>query len=155
MQCLSHRHGGSTLLLVWPFTRTAATTASADSSLRLPPSPFQAQGEVSPGKNALLPCTTDEFTSPILDHKSFADACPLALIDAASYPILVHRLAGSLHASSPRSVALPQLRFTSFAMVSLREDLHLQECAHAGRTNKKGASCDAPLKPSWVFPAVY
>jgi hypothetical protein len=27
------------------------------------------------------------------------------------------------------------LRFTSFAVVSLREDLHLQECAHAGRTS--------------------
>jgi hypothetical protein len=30
-----------------------------------------------------------------------------------------------------------QLRFTSFAVVSLREDLHLQDCAHAGRTCKK------------------
>ena len=34
----------------------------------------------------------------------------------------------------------PQLRFTSFAVVSLREDLHLQECAHAGRTKKKPAA---------------
>jgi hypothetical protein len=40
------------------------------------------------------------------------------------------------HASSPRSVALPQLRFTSLAVVSLREDLHLRERAHAGRTIK-------------------
>jgi YD repeat-containing protein len=54
----------------------------------------------------------------------------------AFYPVLVHRLEGSLHASSPRSVALPQLRFTSLAVVSLREDFHLQECAHAGRTRK-------------------
>ena len=30
-----------------------------------------------------------------------------------------------------------QLRFTSLAVVSLREDLHLRECAHAGRTSKK------------------
>ena len=29
---------------------------------------------------------------------------------------------------------LTQLRFASFAMTSLWEDLHLQECAHAGRT---------------------
>jgi hypothetical protein len=28
------------------------------------------------------------------------------------------------------------LRFTSFAVVNSREDLHLQDCAHAGRTNK-------------------
>ena len=27
-----------------------------------------------------------------------------------------------------------QLRFTSLTVTSLREDLHLQECAHAGRT---------------------
>ena len=44
----------------------------------------------------------------------------------------------TLHASSPRSVTLPQLRFASFAVASSREDLHLQECAHAGRT-KHGA----------------
>ena len=42
----------------------------------------------------------------------------------------------TLHASSPRSVTLPQLRFTSFAVASLREDLHLQECARAGRTKQ-------------------
>ncbi|MFN8960417.1 MAG: hypothetical protein ACK5YV_02475, partial [Betaproteobacteria bacterium] len=60
-----------------------------------------------------------------------------ALTGTAFYPVLVHRLAGSLHASSPRSVTLPQLRFTSLTVVSLREDLHLQECAHAGRTKKK------------------
>ncbi|WP_232316963.1 hypothetical protein, partial [Candidatus Burkholderia verschuerenii] len=34
----------------------------------------------------------------------------------------------------PRSVALPQLRFTSLAVVNLPRDLHPQECAHAGRT---------------------
>jgi hypothetical protein len=30
-----------------------------------------------------------------------------------------------------------QLRFASFAVINLREDLHLQECAPAGRTEKK------------------
>ena len=30
-----------------------------------------------------------------------------------------------------------QLRFASFAVINLREDLHLRECAHAGRTMKK------------------
>ena len=29
-----------------------------------------------------------------------------------------------------------QLRFTSLTVTSSREDLHLQECAHAGRTQK-------------------
>ena len=30
-----------------------------------------------------------------------------------------------------------QLRFASFAVINLREDLHLQECARAGRTKEK------------------
>jgi hypothetical protein len=33
-------------------------------------------------------------------------ACPLALLGSAFYPVLVHRLADSLHASSPHSVPL-------------------------------------------------
>ena len=50
----------------------------------------------------------------------------------------------TLHAFSPRwSVTLPQLRFISFAVASLREDLHLQECAHAGCT-KKGPDYSGP-----------
>ena len=72
-----------------------------------------------------------------LDHESFAVSCLLALIGNASYPIFVHRLAGLLHASFPHSVTLMQLRFASFAVVNLREDFHLQDCAHAGRTKKK------------------
>ena len=70
--------------------------------------------------------------------------CPLALLGNAFYPILVHRLAASLHASSPQSVTLVQLRFTSFAVINLRWDLHPQECAHAGRTTKKPGSLWIP-----------
>ena len=47
----------------------------------------------SPGKNALLLCTTAGFTPLRLDHESFAISCPLALLGSAFYPILVHRLA--------------------------------------------------------------
>ena len=45
-----------------------------------------------------------------------------------------NRLTDSLHTSFPRSVTLAQLCFTSLAVVSSREDFHLQDCAHAGRT---------------------
>ena len=62
--------------------------------------------------------------------------CPLALVGIASYPVLVHRPAASIHASSPHSVALMQLRFTSLTVTSLWRDLHPQECAHAGRTTR-------------------
>jgi hypothetical protein len=55
----------------------------------------------------------------------------------ASYPVLVHRLAVSLHASSPHSVTLVQLRFVSSAVVNSREDFHLQDRAHVlGAHNK-------------------
>lgn len=43
-----------------------------------------------------------------------------------------------LHASSPHSVTLMQLRFTSFAVINSRRDFHPQACAHAGRTSDKG-----------------
>jgi len=93
---------------------TGTTTTSADFSLRQRPSGFHPQGEISPGKNALLRCTTAGSTPPRLYHESFAVLGPLALLGSAFYPVLVHRLAASLHASSPHSVALMQLRFTSF-----------------------------------------
>ena len=70
----------------------------------------------------------------------FAECCLLALLGIASYPVLVHRLAASLHASSPHSVTLMQLRFASFAVANLREDFHLQDRAHAGRTTKNPQS---------------
>jgi len=43
----------------------------------------------------------------------------------------------TIHASLPHSVTLMQLHFTSFVVINLQRDLHPQECAHAGRTNKK------------------
>jgi|GEM_PF-6785306 len=54
-----------------------------------------------------------------------------------------------LHASSPRSVALTQLRFTSFVVINLRRGLLLQECAQHGRTRKRHPqvpSCFVPLR---------
>jgi len=61
--------------------------------------------------------------------------CLLALLGCASYLVLVHRLTVSFHASFPRSVTLTQLHFFSLAVVSSREDFHLQDRAHAGRTH--------------------
>jgi len=101
------------------------------------PSPFQAQGEISPGKNALLHCTTAGFTPLPLGHESFAVIGPLALVGSASSPVLVHRYAVAIHASFLRSVTLPQLRFTSLAVASSRRDFLPLECAHAGRTKEK------------------
>ena len=65
---------------------------AADFSRHVSMSPFQVQGEISPGKNALLHHTTAAFTPPRFDHKSFADFCPFALLGSALYAVLVHRL---------------------------------------------------------------
>jgi len=72
-----------------------------------------------------------------LDHESFAVLGPLALVSIAFYPVLVHRPAASLRASSPHSVTLVQLRFASLDVINSRWDFHPQECAHAGRTQTK------------------
>jgi hypothetical protein len=73
------------------------------------------------------------LTPPPLGHKSFAVLGPLALVGCAFYPALVHRPA----ASSPHPVTLMQLRFASLAVTSSQRDFHPQECAHAGRTQRK------------------
>src|SRR5476651_1270081 len=102
--------------------------------------PFRHEARSPQVRAHSFPAQPPDLHRLIFDHKSFAVSCPLALIGSASYPILVHRLAVSIHASSPRSVTLPQLRFTSFAVVSSRRDFHPQECAHAGRTRKRSRS---------------
>jgi hypothetical protein len=121
----------------WPAKDASQVAGYADLSLRVPTSPFQAQGEISPGKNAPLHGTTAGSTPPRLDHESFAVYGPFALLGNVFYPVLVHRLAASLHASSPHSVTLMPLRFASFAVINSRWDLRPQECAHAGRAIKK------------------
>ena len=110
--------------------------AAADFSLRVTTSPFQAQGEISPGKNALLLCTTAGFTPLRLDHESFAISCPLALLGSAFYPILVHRLADYdprflPTLGHPHAVALHFIRRDQ-----LTAGLHPQECARAGHKAK-------------------
>ena len=67
------------------------------------------------------------------------------------YPFLVHRPAVSFHASFPHSVTLMQLRFPSFTVVSLREDFHLQDRAHAGRTTKPRHGAWSVTSDSFCF----
>ena len=102
-----HRTCASTLLLVRPFAPCwRLLRPRLTSRLRLAPPPFQARSEISPGKNAILPRTTAGSTPLPLGHKSFAVVCLLALVNVASYPVLVHRLTVSLCTSFPRSVTL-------------------------------------------------
>jgi len=91
----------------------------------------------------------------ILDHESFAVIGPLALIGTASNPVSVRRPTVSLHASFPRSVALPQLRFASIAMVNSWEDFHLQGVRHAGRNRVGGGVAPAVLPHHRTYGSVY
>ena len=126
--------------------------------------PFRRKARSPQVRYAPLHRTTAGSTPPRLGHESFAVIGPLALLGSALYPVPAIRpipgahpsgaslrlfkiapgdfVVGSrftLHASSPRSVTLPQLRFTSLAVISSWRDFHPQGCAHAGRTNKKRA----------------
>ena len=114
----------------------AATTASADPSLRLATPAFRPPDEVFLGQNPLPHCATAGFTPLRPDHESFAEFGTLTLLGNAFCRALVHRLAASFHASSPHSVALMPARFASFAVINLREGFHLQKYARAGRTKK-------------------
>ena len=109
--------------------------ASADFSRRLPASPFQVRGEISPDKSTGLHHTTAGSTTSTLDHESFAVICPLALIDIASYPISVRRPVIAFPASFSLDLAVETLRFPWFSVTRSPEDLHLQVSARDGRTN--------------------
>src|SRR5690606_18936846 len=94
-------------------------------------------GEGSPGKGS------HSFAAQPPDLRHFALITRASRFTARSpclaAPSIRFLFIGSqltLHASFPRSVALTQLRFTSFAVINLWRDLHPQECAHAGRTIK-------------------
>ena len=125
------------LLLLWPFAPyrqllwPLLTPRSAS-----PRRPFSHEARSPQVRTRSFTAQPPDLRRLSLDHKSFAECCLLALLGTASYPVLVHRLAVSLHASFPHSVALMQLRFASFAVANLREDFHLQDRAHAGRTTK-------------------
>ena len=54
--------------------------------------PFRHKAGLPQVRAALLHHTTAASTPPLLDHKSFAVRCPLALISSAFYAVLVHRL---------------------------------------------------------------
>lgn len=136
MQCSLHRHGVKHSFSFGPSPGLRLLRPLLTSRSGLRRRPFRRKTRSPQVRTQSFPAQPPDLRRLILDHKSFTVHCPLALIGVAFYPVLVHRLAVSLHVSSPRSVALPQLRFASLAVVSLREDLHLQDCAHAGRTAK-------------------
>ena len=136
MSSVTHSRSVLRSCLVASAAPAPATTTSADFSLRHSRRPFRHEARSPQVRTHSFTAQPPDLRRLTLDHESFAVSGPLALVGTAFYPVRVPRLAASLHASSPHSVALMQLRFASFAVINSREDLHLQECAHAGRTKK-------------------
>ncbi len=134
MHCTSKRHGRRLSFSFGPSPCRQLLRPLLTSRSAFPRRPFSHEARSPQVRTRSFPAQPPDLRHLSLDHESFAERCPLALLGSALYPVLVHRLAVSLHASSPHSVALMQLRFTSFAVANLREDFHLQDRAHAGRT---------------------
>ena len=82
-----------------------ATTTSADFSLPADTlaSPFQAQSEISPGKNADLPCTTAGFTLPGLWSRELRDHW-------LARPVRPRLVSGSVYVSPQVRSPLPSCR---------------------------------------------
>ncbi len=144
MPSVRHRSADETLLLVRPFASRLLRPLLTSHSVS-PRRPFSRKAGSPRVRTHSFTAHPPDLRHLSLGHKSFAVFCPLALLGGAFYPVLVHQVAVSLHASSPRSVALPQLRFASLAVTSSRWDLHPQECARAGRTKSRGENPAASM----------
>ena len=101
-------------------------------------SPFQARGEISPGKNIGLRRVTTGSTQPRFDHESFAVLRPLALLGCACYPVSVRWPAVSFPASFTPASRSDALRFSSVAVVNSWADFHRRVDVHAGHTEREG-----------------
>jgi hypothetical protein len=78
----------------------------------------------------------------------FAIICSLVRPGRPRYPVLVHRAATLLHASSGRRLAMTPLRFANPSPPSgWIEDFHLQAVDHARHT-KKAPRCGAKVLPT-------
>lgn len=125
----------------------AATTASADSS-RGPcrRRPFRRKARSPQVRASLFDARLSDLRRRALATRASRSFARSPCSSAPRIRFLFISPSSSLRASSPRSVALPQLRFASFTLASSREDFHLRMDAHAGRTNEtRPASLRASL----------
>ena len=101
----------------WPCGRLSPSALPSDTA------------QISWGKPSFLPRTSAGFTVTALDGYGLCDILPARPAVAASYPVAVRRITGSLHASFRRSLAVPPLRFASASPPSgCTGDFHPQNC---------------------------
>ncbi len=108
------------------------------------PSPFQARGEISPGKTAFRPCTTAGSTPPRLGHESFAVHGPLALLGAASIRFLFIGPQVTLHASLPTVGRPPAVALRFARRDQLTEGLTPSRTRPCWAHHEKGAGSLRP-----------
>ena len=120
--------------------------AAADFSLRDTPSPFQALGEISPGKTPRLSLHERRIYGPSPWSRELRGRLP-ARPEAA-------RLTSGFCTSPRRSrytaafsdaLTVVTLRFTRVVATNSPEDFHLLADSHAGHTNQRGASSWLPV----------
>ena len=94
--------------------------------------------QTSRGKSDNLPRTTAESTATVLDGSGLRHQWLARPTVSASYPVLVHRLACSLHASFRPRLATTPLRFTFLRLHQARTGTSTpQTIKHARHTIKK------------------
>src|SRR5918996_3770345 len=125
--------------------------AAADFSLRDTPSPFQALGEISPGKTPRLSLHERRIYGPSPWSRELRGRLP-ARPEAA-------RLTSGFCTSPRRSrytaafsdaLTVVTLRFTRVVATNSPEDFHLLADSHAGHTNLRGASSWLPVVVSAI-----
>jgi hypothetical protein len=101
--------------------------------------------QASPDKLDRLPRSPAGSTALALDGCGLRDSLPARPTRNASYPVSVRQVAGLLHASFKRHLAMTPLRFTGPSPPSgWTGDFHPQAIEHAGHTtNPLSRECAA------------
>src|SRR5262249_35680658 len=119
-------------------------------ALRRPQSRCRDTAQTSRGKIDRLHRALAGFTTPTLDDMDFAINCLLVRPGRPRYPVLVHRAAALLHASSRRHLTTTPLRFANPSPSSgWIEDFHLQAVDQCSAHNNKGHLSSGPL--GWIY----
>ena len=118
--------------LLWPLL-TSRSAAATTRQRR----PFKRKARSPQVRTMTFSAQPPDLHRLSLGRESFAVACPLALLDSASYPIPVRQLTDSLPASFSGPLTVAALRFTWVATTNSPGDSHPQAIIHAGHTRQR------------------
>ena len=93
MSSVTHSRSALRSCLMASAAPAPATTAFADFSLRQNRRPFRREARSPQVRTHSFIAQPPDLRRLSLGHKGFAVSCPLALLDSAFYPVLVHRRA--------------------------------------------------------------